>query len=156
MGKKPEEEIVQANLLGTEIVLAAAARAKVKKVIYVSSVAAIGHDGTPLSEESWNQHTSNHYYLSKIASEKRAWQLAQQYNLWMVVVLPSAMVGANINRLTDTMQFIENIRTGALAIDPSFFFNFVDVCDVADAMYAASIKGTSGNRYILANQNHRL
>ncbi|ETX12178.1 nucleoside-diphosphate sugar epimerase [Marinomonas ushuaiensis DSM 15871] len=149
--KDPETEIVQANIQGTEIVLSAAAKANVKKVVYVSSVAAIGHDGSLLTEESWNDDISNPYYRSKIESEKRAWELAKQYNLWMVAVLPSAMVGPNIDRLTDTMQFIENIRTGALAINPSFFFNFVDPRDVAKGMIAASEKGKSGERYILAN-----
>ncbi|GAB3487168.1 NAD-dependent epimerase/dehydratase family protein [Marinomonas epiphytica] len=151
--KDPETEIVQANIRGTEIVLAAAAKAKVKKVVYVSSVAAVGHDGTPLTEDSWNQDRSNPYYRSKIESEKRAWQLAKQYNLWMVAALPSAMVGPNIGRLTDTMQFIDNIRTNKLAMNPSFFFNFVDPSDVAKGMIAAIEKGTSGERYILANDH---
>ncbi|MEP0071539.1 MAG: NAD-dependent epimerase/dehydratase family protein [Marinomonas sp.] len=151
--KDPEAEIVQTNIRGTEIVLAAAAKANVKKVVYVSSVAAVGHDGSLLTEKNWNDDLSNPYYRSKIESEKRAWQLAKQYNLWMVSVLPSAMVGANIGRLTDTMQFIDNIRTNKLAMNPSFFFNFVDPSDVAKGMIAATEKGTSGERYILANDH---
>lgn len=151
--KDPETEIVQANIKGTEIVLEAAAKANVKKVVYVSSVAAVGHDGILMTEKNWNQDLSNPYYRSKIESEKRAWELAKQYNLWMVTVLPSAMVGANIDRLTDTMQFIESIRTNQLAMNPSFFFNFIDPRDVAKGMVAASEKGTSGERYILANDH---
>lgn len=149
--KNPESEIIKPNIIGTEVVLAAAAEAKVKKIIYVSSVAAIGHTGEPLNEDNWNEETSNAYYQSKIQSEKIAWELALKYKLWMVSVLPSAMVGPNASHLTDTMQFLESIRTKKLAVNPNFFFNFVDVRDVAEGLHASSIKGKSGNRYILAN-----
>ena len=151
--KDPITEIVQPNVKGTEIVLKAAAEANVKKVVYISSVAAVGHDGNYLDENSWNTLSNNAYYNSKIKSEQKAWELAKKYNLWMVSVLPSAMIGPHANRLTDTMQFIETIRTNKLLIDPHFFFNFVDVRDVAKGVVAATTKGSSGSRYILANNN---
>ncbi|PCH65143.1 MAG: nucleoside-diphosphate sugar epimerase [Gammaproteobacteria bacterium] len=149
--KDPEAEIIRPNVTGTEIVLEAAAEAKVKKIVYISSVAAVGHNGEPLNESSWNDDLSNAYYSSKIQSEKRAWELAKKHKLWMVSVLPSAMVGPFANRLTDTMQFLESIRNNSLSVNPKFFFNFVDVRDVAKGIYASAIKGKSGNRYILAN-----
>ena len=151
--KNLETEIIRPNVTGTEIVLEAAAEAKVKKIVYVSSVAAVGHNGEPLNESSWNNELSNAYYRSKIESEKRAWELAEKYNLWMVSILPSAMIGPFANRLTDTMQFLDTIRKNELPINPNFFFNFVDVRDVAKGVYTSSIEGESGNRYILANNN---
>jgi dihydroflavonol-4-reductase len=151
--KDPQSEIVQANLKGTEIVLKAAAKNGVRKIVYVSSVAAVGHDGNALDEHHWNTETQNAYYHSKIISEQRAWQLAKELNLQMVAVLPSAMVGPNALNLTDTMQFIESIRLKNLPFDPNFHFNFVDVRDVAKGLHAASIKGQNGQRYILANEN---
>lgn len=151
--KNPETEIIRPNVVGTEIVLEAAAKAKVKKVVYVSSVAAVGHNGESLNESSWNDDFSNAYYSSKIQSEKRAWELANKYKLWMVSVLPSSMIGPNANRLTDTMQFIDGIRKNELSVNPNFFFNFVDVRDVAKGIHASAIKGKSGNRYILANSS---
>ena len=151
--KDPESEIVQANLKGTEIVLRAAAKNGVKKIVYVSSVAAIGHDGTTLDESNWNNETNNPYYHSKIISERRAWQLAEELNLQMVSVLPSAMVGPHSINLTDTMKFIESIRLKKLPFDPNFHFNYVDVRDVAEGLFAAGTKGKPGQRYILANEN---
>jgi dihydroflavonol-4-reductase len=149
--KDPETEIIQANIKGTEVVLEAAAQTKVKKVVYVSSVAAIGHNGEPLNESHWNDEPSNAYYQSKIRSEKKAWQLAEKLDLWMVTVQPSAMIGPNAANLTDTMKFINDIQTKSLPFNPNFFFNFVDVRDVAQGIYAAACKGKHGNRYILAN-----
>ena len=150
--KDPQSEIVQANLKGTEIVLKAAAKNGVKKIVYVSSVAAVGHNGSALDEHHWNTETQNAYYHSKIISEQKAWQLAKALNLHMVSVLPSAMVGPYALNLTDTMKFIESIRLKKLPFDPNFHFNFVDVRDVAKGLHAAGIKGQNGQRYILANE----
>ena len=150
--KDPQSEIVQTNLTGTEVVLKAAAKNGVKKIVYVSSVAAVGHNGSLLDENHWNIETRNAYYHSKIISEQKAWQLAKELDLHMVSVLPSAMVGPYSLNLTDTMRFIESIRLRQLPFDPNFHFNFVDVRDVAKGLYAAGKKGQNGHRYILANE----
>jgi dihydroflavonol-4-reductase len=149
--KDPEAEIVIPNVNGTRIVLEAAAQAGVRKVVYVSSVAAIGHDGQPLDESHWNPDLSNPYYRSKILSELHAWQVAQQHGLWMVSILPSAMIGPNAQQLTDTMGFLESIRRRQLPVNPNFHFNFIDVRDVAEGAILAAEKGQAGQRYILAN-----
>ncbi|CAA0103532.1 Aurachin B dehydrogenase [Zhongshania aliphaticivorans] len=147
----PEKDIVQTNVLGTEIVLEAAARAKLEKVVYISSVAAVGHDGSPLSEDRWNTDLSNPYYRSKILSEKKAYEVANRHGLWMVVILPAAMVGPNCFKLTPTMEYIRAVLKNELPFDPQFFFNFVDVRDVARGSISAMSNGQSGERYILAN-----
>ncbi|MBE8591749.1 NAD-dependent epimerase/dehydratase family protein [Pseudomonas sp. MAFF 301449] len=149
--RNPEAEIVEPNILGTQRVLAAASRAGVQRVVYVSSVAAVGHDGTALDETHWNTERDNAYYKSKILSEQAAWECAQTLGLNMVSVLPSAMVGPNAGYLTDTMGFLQSVRQRHLPFDPGFRFNFVDVRDVADGMIRAAEKGRAGQRYILAN-----
>lgn len=122
-------------------------------MVYVSSVAAVGHNGQALNEEQWNDEGQNAYYASKILSEKIAWRTAKALNLWMVSVLPSAMVGPNATKLTDTMAFVDAIRRRQVALDPGFHFNFVDVRDVAQGMIRAAQTGRSGQRYILANEH---
>lgn len=147
----PENEIVQANIRGTEIALDAAAAMGVKQVVYVSSVAAVGHNGEPLSEETWNADLSNPYYRSKILSERKAWEVSKKHGLWMASVLPGAMIGPNCHALTPTMGYIELVSQNKLPIDAQFFFNFVDVRDVASGAILAMQNGQSGERYILAN-----
>jgi dihydroflavonol-4-reductase len=148
----PERDIVRPNIDGTETVLRAAAEAGVQRVVYISSVAAVGHDGTPLDETAWNENNQdNHYYQSKIKSERRAWELTKELNLDIVVILPSAMIGPSGTRLTDTMDFLSRVYERKIPLDPWFFFNFVDVRDVADGIVSAAKKGRSGERYILAN-----
>ncbi|MFQ3172388.1 MAG: dihydroflavonol-4-reductase [Oleispira sp.] len=150
--KDPEAEIVSANVNGTRIVLEAAAKAGVKKVVYVSSVAAIGHNGESLDESQWNTDMSNPYYRSKILSEQQAWKTAKELGLSMVSLLPSAMIGPNAHALTDTMEFIEMVRTRQIPMNPNFHFNFIDVRDVAVAAISAAIEGKEGERYIVANK----
>lgn len=122
----PEAEIVRPNVEGSRTVLEAAAQAGVKRVVYVSSVAAVGHNGQALNEEQWNQDLSNPYYRSKILAEQKAWQVARDHDLWMVAVLPSAMIDPHAYRLTDTMAFIDAAEQKAVPLDPNFHFNFVD------------------------------
>lgn len=151
--KDPVAEIITPNSLGTETVLKAAHQAGVGRIVYVSSVAAVGHDGSRLDESTWNQEERNAYYHSKIVSEQIAWEMAKRYRLDMVSVLPSAMIGPNIENLTDTMRFIDSIQSQTLPVDPNFHFNFVDVRDVAEGVYLAGQKGKKGERYILANEH---
>ncbi|WP_082143260.1 NAD-dependent epimerase/dehydratase family protein [Pseudomonas fildesensis] len=151
--RHPEADIIEPNVQGTRTVLQAASRAGVKRVVYVSSVAAVGHDGSPLDEEHWNPGSDNAYYRSKILAERMAWHTAEALGLWMVSVLPSAMVGPNAGRLTDTLGFLQAVKDRKLPLDPGFHFNFVDVRDVAIGMLLAAQKGRAGQRYILANQH---
>ncbi|HEX7043095.1 MAG TPA: NAD-dependent epimerase/dehydratase family protein [Burkholderiales bacterium] len=148
----PEREIVRSNVEGTRRTLHAAADAGVKRVVYVGSVAAVGHDGTALDETHWNDEQHNAYYRSKIESERVAWEVAAERRLPLVVVLPSAIVGPHAARLTDTMAFLDALQRRALPFDPDFHFNFVDVRDVANAMIEAAVRGRPGERYILANR----
>ena len=150
--KNPHAEIVDVNVQGTRNVLRAAAEAGVRRVVYVSSVAAVGHNGQRLDENSWNSDQTNPYYRSKILSERVAWETAQAHDLPMVAVLPSAIIGPHATRLTDTMGFLAAVLTRKLVLDPNFYFNFVDVRDVADGLIRAAEKGRPGQRYILANQ----
>lgn len=150
--KNPQAEIIDPNVQGTRTILRAAAEAGVRRVVYVSSVAAVGHNGQYLDESVWNTDQRNPYYLSKILSERAAWEAAQAYGLSMVTVQPSAIIGPHAERLTDTMGFLDAVLARKLVLDPDFHFNFVDVRDVADGLIRAAEQGRSGQRYILANR----
>ena len=151
--KDPQTEIVEVNVQGTRNILRAAAEAGVKRVVYVSSVAAVGHNGQPLDEGTWNSDPRNPYYRSKILAERAAWECAQAHDLSLVTVLPSAIIGPHATRLTDTMGFLAAVLVRKLVLDPHFHFNFVDVRDVADGLIRAAEHGRRGERYILANRH---
>lgn len=150
--KNPEKEIYNANLLGTKNVLTAASINNFKKVVYVSSLGAANRLEVPITEKGWNSSQKNIYFKSKVDSEKLAWELAKKLSIDMVSVLPGAMIGGDCYNLTPTMKLLSTILNNKLSGDPQFYFNFVDVEDVALACIIASEKGRSGERYLLANE----
>lgn len=152
--KDAEREIYQANLLGTRNALEAAAQAGVRRVVYVSSMAALDRSRLPITETTWNPERANVYFRSKTDAEKLAWELADRLGLDMVSVLPGAIIGANCLSMTPTMNLLAIVLAGKLSANPGFFFNFVDVADVAEGCWLAAVKGKAGERYLLANENY--
>jgi dihydroflavonol-4-reductase len=149
----PQRDIYDANLSATRNVLEAAAEAGVEKIVYISSLAALDRSRTPITETTWNADISNVYFRSKTESEKLAWRLSEKFGLHMVSVLPGAMVGPNCGSLTPTMSLFTMILQGQLPADPGFYFNFVDVRDVAEGCRQAAEGGKRGERYLLANEH---
>lgn len=153
----PEKEIIIPNVDGTQNIMEAAKDANVRKIVYVSSVAALSLDKINLKgkidETTWleNSH-GNAYFDSKACSEKRAWELAEKYDLDMVSVLPGAMIGGEFLKKTPTMLGFDSILLGKAKINYISEMTPIDVTDVADGMIVAAEKGVRGTRYILANE----
>lgn len=149
----PEKEILGPNIDGTKNVLEAAAESNIKKVILVSSIAAIDHSVVPMNEKGWSKEFPNPYYEAKQEAEQLAWKLAEEFNIDLITVLPSSMIGPEIyGHLTPTMGFLNAVVNNQLPLDPSFSINFVDVKDVAKGIVLADKNGKPGNRYILATE----
>lgn len=51
------------------------------------------------------------------------------------------------------MQLLQQARSHEIFTDINFYFNFVDVRDVAEGMIVAAEKGRRGERYLLATEN---
>ena len=151
--ENPEKDIIEANLIGTKNVLEAAAECGVKKVVYVSSMAALDRTKIPMNEKSWGTEFPNPYYKAKNDAEKLAWEIAEEMNLWMVAILPSGIIGTNTySHLSATNALLNSIVKNRLPFDPNFSFNFVHAKDVAKGMILAAQKGKNGERYILATE----
>jgi dihydroflavonol-4-reductase len=148
----PQRDIYDANMLATRNAIEAASEAGVSKILYVSSLGALDRSQTPITETTWNPDTLNVYFRSKTDSEKLAWELADKLGLTMVSVLPGAMIGPNCFSMTPTMALFQTILDGKLSANPGFFFNFVDIRDVAVGCWLAVAKGKAGERYLLANE----
>lgn len=148
----PEQEIYQANLKGTQNIVEAASEAKIKKLIYVSSLGALDRIVQPIQENTWNPCKENVYFRSKTDSEKLAWELARKYQVNMISVLPGAIIGGDYFSLTPTLKLFDLILKKKMLINPGFYFNFIDVFDVAQGCVLASTLGRVGERYLLANE----
>ncbi len=153
----PEKEIIIPNVEGTQNIMEAAKEANVRKIVYVSSVAALSlyktNSKDKIDETTWLEDShGNAYFDSKARSEKRAWELSEKYDLDMVSVLPGAMIGGEFLKKTPTMIGFDSILQGKLKINYITEMTPIDVTDVTQGMIAAAEKGVRGTRYILANE----
>lgn len=149
----PQKDIIEPNLIGTRNVIEAASECEIKKVILVSSIAALDHASAPMTETTWNKSFPNPYYQSKQEAEQLAWNLSRELHVNLITVLPSSMIGPDIyGHLTPTMGFLDSVVKNQLPLDPNFAFNYVDVKDVAKGIVLAAKFGRIGERYILATE----
>jgi len=152
-------DLARVNVEGTENVLGAAARAGVSRVVYTSSVGALGRtaDGSP-ADETTPVHRGElvgHYKRSKYDAERVAEQWAAK-GLPVVIVNPSTPVGELDIRPTPTGQMIVDFLRGRIPAYVDTGLNLVDVRDVAQGHLFAAEKGRVGERYILGNRNMTL
>jgi len=143
------------NEEGTRNVMRACQEAGIDKIVYCSSVAALGaHGKTPADENAhFNLNaTQDHYFISK----HRAEQVVQQYirkGLPVVIVNPSNPIGPRDIGPTPTGALILNIIKKRLPAYVDGGINLIDVTDCARGIVAAMEKGRVGQKYILGNTN---
>ena len=151
-------EILHANVTGTRNILEAALGAGVRRVVYCSSVAALGAraDGVPIDEfmPIDRQSLVGEYKLSKYEAEKVALSYADRLSL--VVVNPSAPIGARDIKPTPTGRIVLDYLKGRMKAAIHTGLNVVHVRDVAWGHLLAARQGKVGEKYILAGQNMTL
>jgi dihydroflavonol-4-reductase len=148
--------IYEVNIQGTQNVLWAAMKSNIERVIYTSSIAAIGiRPGKQLSDENtpFNQYTlGNHYVLTKYLSQQIACGFAAN-GLDVVIVNPGFPFGTKDIVPTPTGQLIVDVLKGKNMFAFPGGINIVDVRDVARGHVLAAQKGKTGELYILGNRN---
>ncbi|SNB29015.1 conserved hypothetical protein [Flavobacterium psychrophilum] len=152
--KDPKKEIYDVNIQGTRNLVEAAAEAGVKRIVYVSSIAALNYNQLP-TKESYGQNPDRRdmYYNSKNDGEKLAFELAKKHNIELVAVLPAAMIGSeSFGSLNVSYNVIDLILKKEIPVDTGITLNWIDVKDVAEGCFLAATKGRNGERYILANE----
>ena len=155
--ENPEKDIIEPNIIGTKNILEAAKETNVRKVVYVSSVAALSADEInvrgKIDETSWQKNSfGNAYFESKAKSERLAWKIAKKLKLEMVTVLPGAMLGGEFVKKTSSTNFFDNIINGEMKFSFDSEMSIVDIKDVVNGMITAAEKGINGTRYILTNE----
>jgi dihydroflavonol-4-reductase len=148
--------IYEVNIQGSRNILWAALKANISRVVYTSSIAAIGiAPGKELSTEEtiFNQYTlGNHYVLTKYLSQQEALGFAKQ-GLDLVVVNPCFPFGPGDIAPTPTGKIIVDALKGTSRAYFKGGINIVDVRDVAKGHVLAAKKGKTGNLHILGNSN---
>jgi dihydroflavonol-4-reductase len=151
--------LYRANVDGTRHVLEAAALAGVERIVYTSTVGAIGipKDGTPGDERTAVSLADmvGAYKASKFLAERVADEHAAR-GVPIVTVNPSAPIGPWDVKPTPTGQMIVDFLKGKMVGSLDTGLNVIHVKDVARGHILAAERGRTGERYILGNQNFSL
>jgi dihydroflavonol-4-reductase len=151
---KNKKQLFKINVEGTANVVNAALDAGVKKMLHVSSVAALGRiRENELVNESmnWTEETSNSIYgKSKYLAEMEVWRGIGE-GLNAVMVNPALILGAG-DWKSGSSQIFKTVYE-----EFPWFTNgitgFVDVRDVAKAMIQLMQSNISNERFILSADN---
>ncbi|NHO32563.1 hopanoid-associated sugar epimerase [Acetobacter fallax] len=152
--------MMAANVEGTRLLMLAAQAAGVERIVYCSSVAALGliGDGTVSDEETpVHEHSViGIYKKSKYRAEQEVLRLTQEKGLPAVIVNPSTPVGPRDIKPTPTGQMILDCAAGRMPAYVDTGVNIVHVDDVAEGHALALERGRIGEVYILGGQNYLL
>lgn len=143
------------NVSGTGNVMQAAAAAGVKRVVHTSTVGVVGRpaDGSLPDERTpfnlWR--SGSEYVRSKWLGEALA-LLWNRRGLAVVVVQPTAPVGAGDHKPTATGQRFADFLAGKRPDYPTDGMNLCPVADIAAGHLLAAELGQPGQRYILGHR----
>jgi dihydroflavonol-4-reductase len=156
------EEMQRANVDGSRGLFEAAGKAGVKRIIFTSSVSAIGRPAANgslgVGDETMDpppEQLIGPYKQSKFVADSLARAFAAK-GFPIVIVNPSTPVGSGDLKPTPTGKMIVDFLNGKMPGYVDTGLNFVDVEDVAQGHWLAAQKGKIGERYILGNQNMTL
>jgi dihydroflavonol-4-reductase len=147
------EYMHKVNVNGTESVIAACRRAGIKRLLHVSTVAAVGasQDNDPLDERTiFNLAGYNiPYFETKHRAEEIA-LAANDENLEVVVVNPSIMISTPDREVT--RKDLDKIPK-RIPVYFDFGLNLVETEDVIDGLIKAMKYGRPGQRYLLTGED---
>jgi dihydroflavonol-4-reductase len=156
--RAPQDVQERTNVGGTCVVLEEALRAGVERVVFTSSIAAIGpaeRGSTADETQLWRagRHGLAHVN-AKHAAEVEAFRIGAQ-GLPLVVVNPAHVLGpGDVNR--SSTELVRRFLRREIPVYVDGALCVVHVADVAAGILLADEKGRIGERYILGNRNFTL
>jgi dihydroflavonol-4-reductase len=144
------------NVVGTKNVITACRACGVRKLVYLSSVVAIGasFDGVPLNEASpYNiAHLRLGYFDTKHEAEALVRTAVLEGHLDAVMINPSTIYGpADAKKGSRSVQL--KVARGKFPLYPPGGVSIVSVEDVIDAVIAVWQIGKPAERYIVSGEN---
>jgi dihydroflavonol-4-reductase len=152
----PQENsrMYKTNVEGTANVVNICLDKKIKKLCYVSSVAAIGRvkNGDCITEQTkWKSNPLNsNYAISKYLAEREVWRGIEE-GLKAVIVNPTIILGAAQNN-NSSGNIITNLKRGS-PFYTTGSNGFVDVGNVSETMIQLMKSNIVSERFILVGEN---
>ena len=150
------DAMYRANVDGTRDLLKLAREARVRRVVYTSSVATMAFrtDGIVVNEDtpvSINDMVG-HYKRSKFLAEQQAIAAAQD-GQQVIILNPTTPIGPNDSKPTPTGRIFVDFLNRKFPAYVDTGLNLVDVSEIARIHAAALEVGKPGRRYILGGEN---
>ena len=151
------DRLFEINQVGTRNVATACVRARVRRLVHVSSVAAVGfndREDEPANEDlefDWNLAANKHYMLSKRASEQEL-RTAADAGIGVCIGAPGLMYGPGDRT---NLPLFRAVQSGRMAFVPPGGTNVVDVRDVAAGLRLLLLSDVRDERFILGGHNLR-
>ena len=149
------DAMYKCNIEGTANVVNVALTKGIKKLLHVSSIAAIGGKPNDLISEDtkWEKNEwTTHYGITKMLAEREVWR-AEQEGLEVVMVNPGIILGSSSNENKATMRVFKRIASGKMPFYSNGTNGFIDVRDVARICIQLMNSPVHSERFILINQN---
>jgi nucleoside-diphosphate-sugar epimerase len=152
--KKYGDEMMKINVEGTANVVNCALEKKIRKLCYVSSVAAFGeHLNNTIIDEAtpWKGASKENYYaISKYAAEREVWRASEE-GLDVVIVNPAIILGAGV--WNESSSKIFGTAAKGFPFYPKGTAGYVDVRDVVSCMAMLMESDAINENYILSAEN---
>ncbi|WP_447635773.1 NAD-dependent epimerase/dehydratase family protein [Flavobacterium microcysteis] len=156
-----EEQMRKTNIEGTANIVNMCLAYGVKKLCYVSSIAALGdlqgHETVITEETEWNPEIPrSDYAISKFGAEMEVWR-GQQEGLPVAIVNPGVILGPGFWN-SGSAEIFQRIKKG-LKYYTEGATGFVTVEDVTRSMYQLMKSNIQKERFILVTESityHRL
>ena len=148
------EALHRVNAQGTANLVNAALAAGVRRLVFTSSIAALGAPAAaPVAggEATWAAERSSPYGRSKRDAEREVHRGIAE-GLEAVIVNPALVFGRG-RRGEGTRRLVDLARRGRLIAAPPGTTCVADVEDVADGHRRAMRLGETGQRYVLSGEN---
>lgn len=157
--RKMKKLMKSVNIEGVKNVISACKEAKVRRLIYTSSVHAIKEEkGNKETKESSSFNPSfikGAYAKTKAIATQLVIDAAKD-GFETIIVHPAGIIGPEDYAMSHMGHMIHTYLTGKLRTYTSGGYNFVDVRDVVQGMLQAQESGKSGECYILSGEYHSI
>ena len=150
-----EEKLRKSNIEGTANIVNCCIDFGVKKLCYVSSIAALGdtkeHEIIITEETEWNpEKLHGDYAITKFGAEMEVWRGFQE-GLEVVIVNPGVIFGYGFPKQGSDI-IVQSVKKG-LSFYTKGSIGIVAVEDVTNCMFQLMKSTISGERYILVGEN---
>lgn len=144
------------NIEGTSNIVNLCISHSVKKLCYVSSIAALGHHENPeqlINEQTaWNPEDDNSVYaITKYGAELEVWRGTQE-GIDAVIVNPGIILGAGYWKGGSSGNLFRKIYEG-MRYYVNGVVGYVDVFDVVDVMIKLMDSSVKNEGFILVSEN---